>query len=350
MAFHTLVFTFLISIISGLANVHAAENFLGTRSLYLEGGYWLSEWMEFSVPPGLESFQLIVKGSPEQMVQITDLISPGGKSFVSSGAGKGQLSSRHYPLESNLRSFHRSVAVMPGTGSLIVPQHPRLLPEPGIWKMRSITYLEPKSKEVEFHLVTRVRGDESRRLNIHLWVDPRSEWAERASELSLIQQTAQNLLKMAGIDLVFQGQAPMQIQLPAALDIPKRLDELTTAHHIEGLVNVYLMRPMLYQGPGVNGIACLGGPVSSSFRHTCGVALFSNDSMKMLTATKRGQILAHELAHYLGLFHTDMSDLLDPAHSRVPGDNMMDPGQRSLEAEFSPLQKELLKLSPALKK
>lgn len=354
----------LISVTSLLlASAYAdAQGFRLEKSgipLHRESGYWLSDWVEITIPAGLTSFQIVVQGSSDQLLQVTDLIAPDGQAFVSSGNAQSAMTGYSQPVLRNVVSLNRSIGVVPGTGSLIVPNNPELSPIPGgVWRFRSLTHREPSDKTVSFTVIGKRLSQETR-IEAVVWISPETHWGQDKQTLSETLASAKQLLGEAGLELDIQMTVTLEHPVEKLLSPPADMTAIALKKNDPDKLNIYLMGEMEFQRGAVNGLACLGGPVGLKQPHGCFVSMYAKpNAMESVSTKEQGQILAHEIAHYLGIFHTKdsgyilINEVLDPlsdTSTQVTGFNMMDPGERSIEAVFSPLQMRMMKLSPLLK-
>ncbi|HRO67719.1 MAG TPA: hypothetical protein PL182_09165, partial [Pseudobdellovibrionaceae bacterium] len=251
------------------------------------------------------------------------------------------------------------IGVVPGTGSLIVPNNPELAPVPaGTWRFRSLTHREPREKTVFFSVLGK-KPTSARRIEAKVWVSPETHWGHDPLALSETLESAKGILREAGLVLEIHEKSFLETESEKPLNPPADMTAIALRRNDPDRLNIYLMGEMEFQKGAVNGLACLAGPVGLSRPHGCFVSVYAKPSAGEVVSTReQGQILAHEIAHYLGIFHTKdagyilIGDVLDPfsdTPDEVTGRNMMDPGARSLEAAFSPLQKKMMGLSPILK-
>jgi hypothetical protein len=89
-----------------------------------EGNSWVSERVEFEYPANKRKMYVLATGSPESLIQVTDLLDPTGYAYVSSTSNGKKITSYSQPILQNVKSPNRSEAVSPGTATLIVPNSP----------------------------------------------------------------------------------------------------------------------------------------------------------------------------------------------------------------------------------
>ena len=321
-----------------------------------EGNSWVSEWIEIEIPKGLSSFQILAVGSPEALLQITDLIDPTGFRYVSSAAGGSTtLSAYSLPILQNVVSPNRSEGVSLGTATLNVPNSLKVpTPRPGKWRLRTHSHMEPINKSVDFYVF--FSNGEKRELRANVWISPDSYWA-KWSQIDEMLTGAVKIYSDIGINLVFEKTENLPVGYDHLLVLPEEASALAWQQNDPTVVNVYLMPEMEHQNKPVNGLACIGGPSNVHVRHSCFVSMFASSKADTVSTEEKSRILAHEFGHYLGLFHTrdegyfkigTMSDPLDDTPPKVTGQNMMDPGVHDKNPKFSAQQIQMINLSPAL--
>lgn len=324
-----------------------------------EGGRWVSRWVHVNIPPGLASFQIVILGSDNSLVQITDLVDPEGQKYVQSGSST-ILGPYSQPILSNVVSPNRSEGVVPGTGTLIVPNNPQLgSPRPGRWSFRSLSRKKPKSKYVSFWLVGKFLDTaDAGRIQIRVWVAPESYWSKSRVHLKKVLNKSKEYLKEAKLDLEVLSIETLPMKPAEPMKLPEDMAEIAKTMNDPDVINVYLMPEMEFQNKPINGLACIGGPAGIPLRHGCFVSMYATASADEISLQSQSKILVHELGHYLGLFHTkdagyvvinNIFDRLSDTEEEITGKNMMDPGIHNHAPKFSPLQIKMLHLSPALK-
>lgn len=333
---------------------------LPRASISNEGPHWVSEWQAFDLPAGLQSLQIVVRGSDDQLLQVTDLIDPAGTAWVQSGGAPHKpLHSYSQPILRNTVSPLRSSAVMPGLGTLTLPQSRRAAPLlPGTWKLRSLSWKRPATLEVRTFLIGQFPepGRVRSRIPIRLWISPQGFWANSEARLGEVLELSKEHFRQIGLELsVLSAELlPEPVQLT---EIPKSLVPLGLQFGESDAINVFLTEGFTNQKDGMNGYACIGGPRGLPISHGCLVAIFAANGAEKIPVEQRAKILTHEVSHYLGLYHTRdegqfmLNVIFDPFEDTselVTGENMMDPGLHTVKPGFSREQREILSLSPVL--
>lgn len=337
----------------------AAEPFAHQENVPMvtEGGYAVSEWVEIQVPENLEQFQIIALGSKEVLLQVTDLIDPTGFIYVKSNPSQGKITAYSQPILQNVKSPNRSEAVSFGTASLTIPNSPKLpIPKPGKWKLRILSRLKPQKMRVDIYAYG--FGKEKRNtLPAKVWIAQNSDWALKKNTAQILEG-AKNIYAELGIDLQIISVETLKESFNRPLVLPKDISELAWKSNDPRVMNIYFMPVMEYQSKPVNGLACLHGPNNVRVQHSCFVSMYASAEADLISVEEKSRILAHEIGHYLGLYHTrdegynligTINDSLDDTPLEVTGTNMMDPGEHLNSNGFTPMQKAVLRASPALK-
>lgn len=326
--------------------------------LVREAAYWVSEWRTVEIPAGLASFQIVVTGSADSIVQITDLVAPDGTRFVRSINGENEvLNPYSQPVLLNVASSERSEGVMPGTGTLIVPNNPELgAPAPGLWRFRSHSRKEPSLKTVSFTFIGKNREDLAKNiLPLRVFVAKDSYWTGGDRRVEKLLAKTKEIYATYGIELSVTAVTLLENPILTPLALPADVTALAMANNDSRAINAYLLPKMEYQNKPINGLACLGGPIGLAEAHGCSVSMYAAEKADDVTLDQQGKILVHEIGHYLGLFHTrddgyfhigTVFDKLDDTPQEITGSNLMDPGIHDAHPTFSKEQLEMLRLSP----
>jgi hypothetical protein len=323
----------------------------------LQSGHWISKWGEIEVPPGIASFQLFVQGSDNTLLQISDLVDPTGEIWVSSGATEKKLTPYHQPVLSGAISLNRSEAVVPGFASLLVPnQLKKTVLPPGKWRVRVYTHKEPLEKKLKVKIFSKTKIAEGS-LPVQIWVSSRSVWAKDEEFTKMLRRVSE-IYAAVGIAVDFSS--PLLVDAPhqLPLEVPQDLAEIAKALNVPGKLNLYFLPEMELQSKEMNGLACIGGPIRTDFAHPCFAAVFAGGRKNEITLEQRAKVVVHEMAHYLGLHHTQdtgyqglkvVYDSFDDTPETITGENLMDPGIHKTNPTFSGQQKELLLFHPGIR-
>lgn len=349
---------FALFSLQALAQVSAHLEIKDVR-IHQQNGHWVSEWVEFEVPPNTASFQINAFGSPETFVQVTDLVDPDGIFYVKSD-GNAKLSVYSQPILRNIISPNQTHAVIRGMSSTLVPNNPELgSPPAGIWKFRTLSHYQPLLKVLSFEIVLKPKSAlVKNKIDIRVLVSPQSYWTQRAGHIEQVLQVAKESLTEAGLELRTLSIQMLKEKTPEPMALPIAMTAIAAENNFSDAINVYLMPSMEYQNKPVNGLACIGGPMYLKKKHACFVSMYADTRADQIGVEQQGRILAHEIGHYLGLFHTrddgyhgigTVYDKLTDTSEVITGANMMDPGIHDETPHFSDQQKSMLRLSPALR-
>jgi hypothetical protein len=328
-------------------------------NVYLENGNWVSEWMEVEVPSEVKSLHFLLQGSNNSLMQISDVIDPNGFVWTSSGVEKGKkLTVYHQPILSNALSLNRSEAVVPGAGSLLLPnqlQHTNI-PE-GIWHVRAYLHKEPEKKSVKLFLQTKKEISPGA-VGVRVWVSENSFWGRNPQRVAKILQEVAKVYQEVGLN--FEIEDPLIVNAPdkIPMDLPKDLAAIALKLNDPQKINLYFMPEMELQSKPVNGLACIGGPIGQEVAHPCSAAVFAGKNPEAITLDQQIKIVLHELGHYLGLHHTQdtgyhgikvVHDSFEDTPKEITGTNLMDPGIHKVNPKFSPMQKQMLLFHPGIR-
>ncbi len=320
-------------------------------------GHWISEWGEITLPSNTRSFQIFAKGSKNSLLQLSDLVDPTGEVWVSSGATEKKLTPYHQPVLSGALSLNRAEAVVAGFASLLVPNQLKKTALPaGQWRVRVYSHKEPEEKNVAIRVITKQQRPEGI-LPVQVWVSTRSPWA-KDPEFPKILARVKEMYSAVGISIEFS--APLLVDGPKRLPmkLPEDMAEMAEALNSPGKLNVYFMPEMEYQSKEMNGLACIGGPITAEFSHPCFAAVFAVKGKKEITLNQQAKVVVHEMGHYLGLHHTQdtgyygikvVHDQFDDTPTEITGENLMDPGIHKTNPTFSAHQKEVLLFHPGIR-
>lgn len=327
-----------------------------------DGPYFLTEWVNVAIPEGLESFQILSFGPHDASIQVTDLVDPYGIPYVRSRPSYQQrLNAYSFPMLENIQSPNRADAILNGMGSLIVPNNPGLgAPAAGLWRFRAIVHKTPTTKSASFLLVGKPQGSKANGIEIRARIQAGSYWAENKESMNRVLEAAQRMLGSAGLEIRLLSSEEIDFHIRAPIHVPDDMEKIALEKNSRDAINVYFMGEMASYNKPINGFSCIGGPIDvpATYNQPCFAALFANKHAGDIEVEEQGKILAHELGHYLGLFHTkdsgifrlgEVFDVLADTPTNVSGSNLMDPGIHDEHPSISLLQGQMLRLSPALR-
>lgn len=352
------IFTLFLGLQSSFA-LAATQQEIKDIKILKEGAYWVSEWVDFEVPVNTASFQINAFSSPEEFIQVTDLIAPDGTYYVQSDSGK-KLTQYSQPILRNVLSPNRTLAVIKGMSSTLVPNNPHLgAPPAGVWKMRTLSHYQPLMKTVSFEIVAKSKAELAKNnVDIRVLVSPGSYWTREKGHVEKVIAKAKESLAEAGLNLRTLSITMLLQKTAEPMDLPSEMVAIADEKNLPDAINVYMMPSMQYQNKPINGLACIGGAIDLKTKHACFVSMYADHRGDEISLENQGKILAHEIGHYLGLFHTKddgyygigtVYDKLDDTSEDVTGANMMDPGIHDETPHFSLQQMKMLRLSPALR-
>jgi hypothetical protein len=358
----TLLNIFIVSLVLASQNpVKLTPIHESSMTLQAKGLSGLSQWQNLEINEPLEAFLFEVEGLNETLYQITDLIAPNGQVYVKSNLNDSRPSGYEIPQLRNEISKNRSLSVINKFSALLVPNFYTEEKIPlGTWKYRVLSNAFFEADEVKVKVIpSRTRADK-RTLRVRIIIDQESYWAENEAYLRDMFISAQKLYSDIGVNLVLQVE-PLAHSLPVydppndvALQIVEKYFR-DSSNALDGQINFLLLGKMTMQSKPINGISCLSGTYTNS---NCFAAMFADPILAhTITPVQAGKILAHELGHYLGLFHTVdknymfvgvLHDPFSDTSSEAQGDNIMDPGIHKSVPVFSRQQISVLKKHPIL--
>lgn len=320
----------------------------------------ISPWITFEIKEDLSAFLLEVFGGTSTKYQVTDLIGPNGKVYVYSGANAHfQFHGYEQPILHNESSANRSLSVINKYGALLVPNFysTELLPK-GEWKVRLFSFQFDQDDVVKLRVVPSKAHKKERMVYIHMGIEKGSYWDQKESFVKEMIASAKNSYAEHNIELSFTinyFENPLEV-FDGSEDIVSIIKQKKLKKILSGpkpSVKFLLLGKMKDQNKPINGISCLPGLYTAS---DCFAAMFADAAEAYaVTASQAGKILAHELGHHLGLFHTQdvysmfINTIFDPftdTPQEVTGMNMMDPGIHNGIPTFSEQQIHTLRKHP----
>lgn len=333
-------------------------------NMYRLSSHSLSEWHSIFVPENTRSFLMELHGVGNTTYQITDLIAPDGTYFVRSHLRENPfqtpLTGREHPYMHNMRSLNRSLSVIDNYSALLVPNFytEDALPT-GQWRYRVFAMKHTPDDKVQLKMIFTSTKRDQRVLRLRVLIEANSFWDLNPQYLQETLTEAERVYNRHNISFEIQTEKFTPLQLPhgeAPAAITQVIQDLDLKNSSQdGTILFLMLSRMTTSNKPINGLACLAGLYSKS---GCFTSMFADALLApTVTSVQAGKIFAHELGHYLGLFHTqdqdypiigDIFDPLEDTSTEILGTNIMDPGIHNEHPEFSPQQIHVLKLHPAL--
>jgi hypothetical protein len=334
--------------------------FEANGTVFLENGHWISEWMEVEIPEGVQSLHFSAKGSDNSLLQISDVIDAEEFVWTSSGVAFGKkLSIYNQPILSNALSLNRAEAVVPGYGGLLLPNQLQQVKIPsGVWKVRAYFHKEPKEKTVKLSVQISAEKKTKASANVRVWVSQDSYWAKNKDRLQRILEGTKQVYAELGLNLFIDEPLYVDAPLKSPMDVPQDMLAIAPKLNDPEKLNLYFLSEMEHQSKPVNGLACIGGPLSQVEMHPCFAAVFAGKDAGSITLDQQMKIVIHELGHYFGLHHTQdtgyhgikvVYDSFEDTPNEITGENLMDPGIHKAKPSFSPDQKKVLLMHPGFR-
>lgn len=265
----------------------------------------LSPTLDFEVPRHTISFVINILGDRSCSTYLVNrLTAPNGKDVVNGGdnVDLGQLADG--PNRSTL-------GIIPGTGSLLVPNHPSIKVSPGKWKLQlagcqsttanvAVTFkvLNGLPKGGEVHLRVFLTG-------AHGWT---KETAASNKDFLEMVETARSIFARVDIKLTIDNISSIakKHRRPSLAKIDQ-LTGLTSGSTSNGQLNVFVVDKLTDNLDGMSLSLGVPGPVSSDSSANSGVLVFAESTGPKTSPHELGVFLAHEIGHYLGLYHVSDS-------------------------------------------
>lgn len=258
----------------------------------------VSPWVTFEVSSTAKSFLVALETTAETPLYVADLIDPSGKVYVQSNHGTASASRIPPFLYSTIRAYNRITQVTKGLGSILVPNRDTEDEiTPGTWRMR-IGAMD-QIKEAHFS-VQESFGLKSQSLAFKVHLDQQALFPD----LIIMQEILQSV-----VDLYQRYDIDLELNLVARsfdLQVPYLLDEYVEASQV-GSSNTPVINLVRAANPygkkDFQGLAgCLPFFLPRYVDKHCAIGIAFEDDWHMDTR-RFGKVIAHEIAHFLGIFH-----------------------------------------------
>jgi hypothetical protein len=318
----------------------------------------LSKWHSFEIQEDTPSFLIEVFGTNDTNYQVIDLIDPNGITLVNSSLMSNVYTGYELPVLKNITSTNRSHSTINKHSALLVPNfYSSQNVAHGTWKFRIFAKQYFPEDVVEIKIISTRIKSKTRVLNIQLHIEKNSYWDQNRVVIDEMIAVAKKIYALHDIELsITQSDFESSISnydVPA--DIAKLVEEKLEKKFENSTpsLKLLLIGRIKEQSKPINGISCLAGLYSTS---NCFASMFADPLLaQTVTSSQAGKILAHEVGHYLGLFHTvdegymyigTIFDPLEDTDKVVTGKNMMDPGIHNEHPTFTQQQIHVLKKHP----
>lgn len=278
-----------------------------------------SSTIEFDLPPGAVAFTITLTGDPSTYATLAELRLPGGLTIIPAGwLSLSDSAMACYALCSN------RILAQPGQAAFLFPNTPLVAVKPGRVTFRAYTFTRTSAgKEVAAAAELQARVDivTARDLTVDHGVlinlgltGADSLTAKTALQQPRIKQALQSvraIYQKAGVAMAFRAFDALDQQLIATRTGPDaHLTRLFASGGTQPLgINVFLVDKVLSQqpaGPGENILAGLSGGVPGAPLTVGGPRAGIALSLHLQPGQQDtlGATMAHEIGHFLGLFHT----------------------------------------------
>lgn len=272
----------------------------------------ISNTVELDVPATTKSLLLEIDGLPNESYIFTQVISPDGRAIVSDvippdyqfqGNDKNNVAGFAVHVAEFI-SLNRSMdGQVSNDTNLLIPNNPKVGVKPGRWRIKVKRLAGPATEKV-VRIYQKKKSPPNAKLTLNLYfANPNSRnWSgelmsQANSEVRQIFLQVQAFYKSAGVT----------IELGEVIDIEydKRKDIFSYLRSQRG-VNIVFVDQIYYAGG--HGFASLPGSVLKPDRMNTGVVV--EVTPRLVSLHDIAYTWAHELSHYLGLFHTREKDAL----------------------------------------
>lgn len=258
----------------------------------------ISPWISIEIGEKTQSFLVALESNENASLYVADLIDPNGKVYIASNIGSPS-SARIPPfLYSSIRSLNRATHVSKGFGSALVPNND-LENElaPGTWKMRlgSVT----PAKEI-YYWIDESTGQDSDEVVFEVLLDKES-LALSLSDLDGILTKVRNLYSRYEIKVDF-NLTLKNFNLTGPFTLDAFTEEAQRGHRARPIINLVRENNPLGKKDFQGLAGCLPFFVSRYVDKHCAIGIAFHDGWN-LDQDRLAKVIAHEMAHFFGLFH-----------------------------------------------
>lgn len=317
----------------------------------------------FEIPPDAASVSVVVAGDPRLTYVIERFVDAGGQELVSpapAGVDITDLDREQLMFPGPFLSPNRTYWAR-GVAATLVPNNPRvrLTPGPAEVRVAAVDHLGWPARDV-VQLIVQIKRTPPKmargRLDLHLYLSGSRGWNARTGpcdeDLRRMLRTVVALYREAGIDLgeITFNHVERTFQ---HIDLERDLPALYGQSTYESGVSVFLVHQIIGpHGMPLGGVAGgVPGPPGMPGTSRSGVVVATAHD---LDPHEVGLVVAHEVGHYLGLFHPSEWD--DTYHDQLPdtpeggaaAGNVMYLSIGDYEQHFTPQQGAVMRHNPAV--
>ncbi|MBK7892433.1 MAG: hypothetical protein IPJ84_16775 [Bdellovibrionales bacterium] len=263
----------------------------------------LSPVLGFEVPPHTISFTLNILGDKNCSTYLVNrLTAPNGKDLINGGDSIDLGKLADGPNRSTL-------GIIPGTGGLLVPNHPSVKVSPGKWKLQ-LAGCHTTTANVTIALKVLTAPPKDGEIHLRIFLTGAHGWTKKTAGnnkdfLEMIK-TARSIFARADIKLTIDDISSIaKKHLRPSLTKIDQLTELASPGN--GQLNVFVVEKLTDNLDGMSLSLGVPGPVGPEASANSGVLVFAESAGSKTSPHELGVFLAHEIGHYLGLYHVSDS-------------------------------------------